>query len=104
MFDKRYYRNKYICNDYGKYCLFEINNFRNEAYIMFVADDGKMDIRLRDLSVRPISKDEKFIPLKEYLESNGYTDIDFLNPFNRTRKIVKEIDKLNNHKVYKKKK
>lgn len=104
MFDKKYYKNKYICKDYGKFCLFEINNFRNQAYIMFVADDGKMDIRLRDLSVKPISKEEELIPLKDYLIGNGYTEMDFLNPFNRTRTIVREIDKLNNQKVYKKKK
>ena len=32
------------------------------------------------------------VTLKTYLEQHGYSDEEFKNPFNRTKKIVKTID------------
>ena len=102
MFESRYYKHKYVYNNKGKLCLFELNLSRVEAYIIFKAEDGKNDIVLRDLKTRPLTEDDALVSLKSYLIDNGYNDKDFANPFTRTQKIINELYNNSKNKVYKK--
>ena len=96
MFEKRYYRNKYVCIYNDKLALFELNASRKEAYIIFKAEDNKLDIRLRDLTTNPVRENEYIIPLSIFLMQNGYKDHDFNNMFTRTANIVNELNKEKN--------
>ena len=102
MFKSKYYNNKFICDYNNTLALFELNKYRNEAYILFKNNEDEIEIRLRDLYVRPLNENEVLIPLKIFLSENGYNENDFSNPFIRTNKIVNELDKINKNKTLKK--
>ena len=46
------------------------------------------------MNKKPINK-EKLESLGTFLESHGFSDKDFINPFGRTRKLVTVIDVIN---------
>ena len=100
MFDSKYYKKRFVYkHDTGDLSLLEMNYSRKEAYIFLVdkEDSSKIDIYLRRLDYNPIEV-ENLIPLKDFLIQHGYSNEEFSNRLTRTRKIINEIDKINESK------
>lgn len=98
MFDSKYYKGRYAYrlegSDYK--AMIEMNTRRNECYV-YVPDaekPGDYAIYLRKLNKNPLDS-ERIESLGELLESHGFTDLDFANPFGRTKKIVNTLDVIN---------
>jgi len=99
MFDSKYYKTRFIYQLEGSEykALVEPNYHRNEVFV-FLPDEQKQGeylICLRKLHKKPLDSD-RMIALDSFLLENGYTDLDFVNPFNRTKKIVQVLDVINN--------
>jgi len=76
--------------------LVEPNYGRREVYV-FLPDEekeGEYAIYLRKLDKKPLDKN-RISSLSETLLSYGFDDSDFINPFNRTKKVVQVLDVIN---------
>lgn len=99
MFDSRYYNKKFICtNEDGIHILCDISDtLDGKEYYKYIPDQEKKGnyaiYLLRD--PKESFKYCHITPLRTFLADKGYTDDDFRNPFNRTKKIVNEIDIIN---------
>ena len=56
--------------------------------------EGDYNIYLRKLDKKPLDMN-RISSLSETLLSHGFDDNDFINPFNRTKKIVQVLDVIN---------
>ena len=98
MFDSSYYKKRIIYrlekSDYK--AMIELNPGRRECYVFLPNDQKKGDyiIGLRDLDEKPLDP-SRVEYLGAFLTSYGYTDYNFTNPFNRTKKIVNLLDQIN---------
>lgn len=98
MFNSKYYKKRYAYElENGYKAMIELNNSRKEYYIFLpeheITDD--YGIYLRKFETKPINP-EKLESLGGLLQKHGFTDMDFINPFGRTRKIVQVLDIINN--------
>ncbi len=93
-----YYDNRYVyCMEYtNENILIETNYRRNECYVFCPNPDKPDDylIYLRKLDEKPLDK-ERMTKLSNYLNNLGLRSSDFINPFTRTRNIVRIIDYYN---------
>lgn len=97
MFKSNYYKRRYVYElENGYKAMIELNNARREYYVFLpepeITDDYA--IYLRKYETKPINP-EKLESLGGLLEKHGFSDIDFINPFGRTKKIVKVLDIIN---------
>lgn len=98
MFDSHYYRDRRVYTLEGSEykAMIELNLRRNECYVFLPSEEktGDYDIVLRKLDRKPLDPN-RVEYLSNFLIDNGYTDMDFINPIGRTKKIVNELDKIN---------
>ena len=99
MFNSKYFKTRFIyeLEETGYKVLMEPNYKRRECFV-FIPDaekEGNYLIYLRKLDKKPLDS-KRIYALDEFLLSYGYSDYDFINPFNRTKKLVQELDKINN--------
>lgn len=98
MFDSHYYRNRRVYTLEGsEYKAMVELNFRRKEYYVFLPSEekpGDYDIYLRKFDRKPLDPN-RVEYLGNFLIGYGYTDMDFINPIGRTKKIVNELDKIN---------
>lgn len=98
MFDSHYYKNRRVYTLEGSEykAMIELNLRRNECYVFLPSEEkpGDYDIYLRKLDRKPLDPN-RVEYLSNFLIDNGYTDMDFINPIGRTKKMVNELDKIN---------
>ena len=98
MFDTHYYKNRRVYTLEGSEykAMVELNLGRNECYVFLPKEKNPSDyvIVLRKLDRKPLDPN-RVENLGNFLIDYGYTDIDFINPIGRTKKIVNELDKIN---------
>ena len=98
MLNSNYFNKRFIYTLEGtEYkALVEPNYGRREVFV-FLPDEekeGDYAIYLRKLDKKPLDK-TRITSLSETLISHGFKDSDFINPFNRTKKIVQVLDVIN---------
>lgn len=98
MFDSNYYKNRivYTLEDSDYKAMVELNLRRRECYVFLPSEEkpGDYDIYLRKFDRKPLDPN-RVEYLSNFLIDNGYTDMDFINPIGRTKKIVNALDKIN---------
>ena len=98
MFNSNYYNTRFIYTLEGSEykALVEPNYKRREVFVFLPSEEkeGDYDIYLRKLDKKPLDN-MRISSLSETLLSHGFTDKDFINPFNRTKKIVNTLDVIN---------
>lgn len=98
MFDKLYFKNKYVFIEEGQHYMVDFVNSINDpaALIYKVApeDSNNYAIYERLIEYKPIYKDE-IMPLSEFLISKNVELEKFRNPIGRTNKIVHELERIN---------
>ncbi len=94
MFDSKYFKLKKVyTNENGGSILFDKNiTFDGLEYFFYVYDKDEDNVAIYIGDEEFDEKEYNVVTLKTYLEQNGYSDEEFKNPFNRTKKIVKTID------------
>lgn len=96
MFEQRYYQNKYIHIDInGTLNLYEANITSDGVeFFMYSKTDNGYNIYLKDTK-HFLHLNGSVVSLKDFLINNGYTPTSFINPLGRTKKILNEINKIN---------
>lgn len=98
MLNSNYFNKRFIYTLEGSEykALVEPNYGRSEVYIFLPSTEkeGDYNIYLRKLNKNPLDK-ERISSLSETLLTHGFDDSDFINPFNRTKKIVQVLDVIN---------
>lgn len=98
MFDSNYFNKRFIYTLEGSEykALVEPNYRRREVFVFLPSTEkeGNYDIYLRKLNKKPLNK-ERISSLSETLQAHGFKDNDFINPFNRTKKLVQVLDVIN---------
>ena len=101
MFDSHYYKNRRVYTLEGSEykAMIELNLGRKEYYVFLPSEEkpGDYDIYLREFDRKPLDPN-RVEYLSNFLIGYGYTDMDFINPFGRTKKIVNALDKINKSK------
>lgn len=104
MFDSHYYKNRivYTLEDSDYKAMVELNLGRRECFVFLPSEEkpGDYDIYLRKFNRKPLDPN-RVENLGDFLIGYGYTDMDFINPFGRTKKIVNELDKINKLEIEK---
>ena len=94
MYDSKYIKLKKVyTNENGGSILFDKNiTFDGLEYFFYVYDKDEDNVAIYIGDEEFDEKEYNVVTLKTYLEQHGYSDEEFKNPFNRTKKIVKTID------------
>lgn len=97
MFKGPYYKNKYVHTSAdGMHTLYESNvTFDGIEFFMYIPISSDDYVVFLKDAKHFLSLKDSIVSLKEFLIANGYTQNDFINPFNRTKKIVNEITNIN---------
>lgn len=98
MLNSNYFKERFIYTLEGSEykALVEPNYGRHEVYVFLPNEEKEGDylICLRKLDKKPLDKN-RISSLSETLLSYGFDDSDFINPFNRTKKVVQVLDVIN---------
>ena len=98
MLNSNYFNKRFIYTLEGSEykALVEPNYGRREVYVFLPSGEkeGDYNIYLRKLDKNPLDK-TRISSLSDTLQSHGFTGKDFINPFNRTKKIVQVLDVIN---------
>lgn len=98
MLNSNYFNKRFIYTLEGSEykALVEPNYERREVYVFLPSGEkeGDYNIYLRKIDKKPLDK-ERISSLSETLQSYGFKETAFVNPFNRTKKIVLILDVIN---------
>jgi len=98
MFDTKYYKSKLVITDKNNQStlLEKHATYDNLEYYLYVPtiNGSKYEVYVRQGDNLNLD-DYSVKPLGLFLQDQGYNESDFSNPFTRTKKIVREIEKLN---------
>lgn len=101
MFSTHYYNDRILYRLEGSEykAMMELNLRRCECFVYLPSEEkpGNYDIVLRKLVTKPLDPN-RVENLGNFLIDYGYTDMDFINPIGRTKKIVNALDKINKSK------
>lgn len=104
MFNSNYYKNRFIrTNDKGIHTLYETYYSFPDGLEMFrfeiSSESDEYEIYLVHKSNQLLKEGEKDTSLSDFLGEYGYTKKEFANPFNRTKKILMELKKINEQTI-----
>lgn len=98
MFDTNYYKSRFVrTNNEGINALYEVFYSFPDGLEMFrhEMNNDEHEIYLVHKNNQILKDGERDTNLGDFLTEYGYTNGDFSNPFNRTKKILTEIKKIN---------